>query len=53
MGWQSTHTIIEIIHKDIPFLVDSVRMELNRREMAIHFINHAVLPLSRNKKRRA
>jgi len=49
-GWQSTHTIIEIIHKDIPFLVDSVRMELNRREMAIHFINHAVLPLSRNKK---
>ena len=49
-GWQSTHTIIEIIHKDIPFLVDSVRMELNRREMAIHFINHAVLPVSRTKK---
>ena len=49
-GWQSTHTIIEIIHKDIPFLVDSVRMELNRREMSIHFINHAVLPVSRNKK---
>ncbi|MFT6261485.1 MAG: glutamate dehydrogenase [Bermanella sp.] len=48
-GWQSTHTIIEIIHKDIPFLVDSIRMELNRREMAIHFINHAVLPLSRKK----
>jgi glutamate dehydrogenase len=48
-GWQSTHTIIEIIHKDIPFLVDSVRMELNRREMAIHFINHAVLPVSRKK----
>jgi glutamate dehydrogenase len=49
-GWQSTHTIIEIIHRDIPFLVDSVRMELNRREMAIHFINHAVLPVSRTKK---
>jgi glutamate dehydrogenase len=48
-GWQSTHTIIEIIHKDIPFLVDSIRMELNRREMAIHFINYAVLPLSRKK----
>ena len=48
-GWQSTHTIIEIIHSDIPFLVDSIRMELNRREMSIHFINHAVIPVSRNK----
>jgi glutamate dehydrogenase len=48
-GWQSTHTIIEIVHKDIPFLVESVRMELNRREMAIHFINHAVLPVARKK----
>lgn len=49
-GWQSTHTIVEIMHPDVPFLVDSIRMELNRREMAIHFINHAVLPVARNKK---
>lgn len=49
-GWQSTHTIVEILHPDVPFLVDSIRMELNRREMAIHFINHAVLPVTRNKK---
>lgn len=48
-GWQSTHTIIEIVHKDVPFLVDSIRMELNRREMAIHFINHAVIPVNRSK----
>lgn len=39
-GWQSTHTIIEISHDDIPFLVDSIRMELNRNNIQIHFIVH-------------
>jgi glutamate dehydrogenase len=29
-GWQSTHTIIEIVNDDMPFLVDSVTMEVNR-----------------------
>jgi glutamate dehydrogenase len=47
-GWQSPHTIVEIVQQDMPFLVDSVRMELNRRDMSIHFINHAVLPVSRD-----
>lgn len=49
-GWQSTHTIVEVLHKDVPFLVDSIRMELNRREMSIHFINHAVMHVDRNDK---
>lgn len=49
-GWQSTHTIVEVLHKDVPFLVDSIRMELNRREMSIHFINHAVMHVERNAK---
>jgi glutamate dehydrogenase len=39
-GWQSTHTVIELIHDDMPFLVDSVRMEINRRGFLIHFIIH-------------
>src|SRR5579871_927089 len=30
-GWQSKHTIILISHDDIPFLVDSIRMEVNRK----------------------
>jgi glutamate dehydrogenase len=29
-GWQSTHTLIEIVNDDMPFLVDSVTMEVNR-----------------------
>ncbi len=39
-GWQSTHTIIEVSHDDIPFLVDSMRMEVNRSGMQIHFAIH-------------
>jgi glutamate dehydrogenase len=39
-GWQSTHTIIEIIQDDMPFLVDSLRMELDRLGMTMHLIIH-------------
>lgn len=39
-GWQSTHTIIIISHDDIPFLVDSTRMVINRYGYQIHFILH-------------
>lgn len=39
-GWQSTHTVIEIGFDDMPFLVDSVSMELNRLELNIHLIIH-------------
>jgi glutamate dehydrogenase len=39
-GWQSTHSIIQVSHDDIPFLVDSIRMELNRIGVQIHFIIH-------------
>ncbi|MBL0076945.1 MAG: NAD-glutamate dehydrogenase [Rhodocyclaceae bacterium] len=29
-GWESTSTVVEIINDDMPFLVDSVTMEVNR-----------------------
>lgn len=29
-GWESTATVVEIINDDMPFLVDSVTMEVNR-----------------------
>ena len=29
-GWSSQHTVVEIVHADMPFLVDSVSMELTR-----------------------
>ena len=39
-GWQSPHTIIQISHDDMLFLVDSTRMEINRYELGIHFLIH-------------
>jgi glutamate dehydrogenase len=39
-GWESSHTIIQISHDDIPFLVDSTRMVINRFGYQIHFIIH-------------
>ncbi len=39
-GWQSSHTIIEVSHDDIPFLVDSMRLELDRKGIQIHLAIH-------------
>ncbi len=47
-GWQSTHTIVEIVTDDMPFLVDSVRMGLNRRGLTTHLIIHPVVRLRRD-----
>ena len=47
-GWQSNHSIVEIVNQDMPFLVDSVGMVLNRFGITKHLIIHPVLPLSRN-----
>ncbi|CAD5109793.1 NAD-glutamate dehydrogenase [Zestomonas carbonaria] len=49
-GWQSTHTAIQVLHPDIPFLVDSVRIEVNRRGHSIHTLQSSVLSVRRNKK---
>ncbi|MFT5111371.1 MAG: glutamate dehydrogenase [Parasphingorhabdus sp.] len=48
-GWQSTHTVLEIVCDDMPFLVDSVSMALNRSGLTIHHTLHPVLPVSRDK----
>lgn len=39
-GWETTHTVIEIICDDMPFLVDSVRMVINRMGLSAHLIIH-------------
>ena len=39
-GWQTTHTVIEVICDDMPFLVDSLRMAINRMGLALHLSVH-------------
>src|SRR5437667_10975660 len=48
-GWQSTHTIIEIVNDDMPFLVDSVTMEVNRHGLTLHLIVHPIVVVLRDK----
>ncbi|WP_158969064.1 NAD-glutamate dehydrogenase [Paraglaciecola sp. L3A3] len=51
-GWQSTHTIVEIIVPDIPFLVDSVRMALNSQGITAHLLLHSPIGLIRDSDQR-
>jgi glutamate dehydrogenase len=39
-GWQSEHTIMEVVTDDMPFLVDSMRMEMNRMGLTVHLMIH-------------
>jgi glutamate dehydrogenase len=49
-GWQSTHTVVEVVTNDMPFLVDSVGMEMNRHGLTVHLIVHPVIAVRRNRK---
>jgi glutamate dehydrogenase len=47
-GWKSVHTVVEIIQDNMPFLVDSVTAELNRRGLAVHLVIHPVVRVRRD-----
>ncbi len=47
-GWQSTHTVIEVVTDDMPFLVDSLSMDLIRQGIVIHFTLHPVIQVFRD-----
>lgn len=52
-GWHSTHTVIEIVNDDMPFLVDSVGMELNRQNLTVHYTVHPIFVVDRDAKGKA
>jgi len=47
-GWASTHTVVEIVNDDMPFLVDSIAAEINRRDLSVHLVIHPVVPVTRD-----
>ena len=47
-GWASTHTIVQAINDDMPFLVDSVGMALNRAGLATHLTVHPIMSIVRD-----
>ncbi|HUL97611.1 MAG TPA: NAD-glutamate dehydrogenase [Usitatibacter sp.] len=48
-GWSSPHTVIEIVNDDMPFLVDSVTMEVNRQGYTLHLFNHPIFATKRDR----
>lgn len=48
-GWQSEHTVVEIVVDDTPFLVQSLIMEVNRHHLTNHLVIHPVFPVNRSK----
>src|SRR4029453_19026147 len=47
-GFDSRHTIAQIVNDDMPFLVDSIANEFNRREINVHLLAHPVLAVRRD-----
>ncbi len=46
-GWQSSHTVVELINDDMPFLVDSVCSELNRLDAEVRLLIHPLFTVER------
>ena len=51
-GFVSDHTTIQIVHPDMPFLVDSVTMAVNRSGRTAHWIVHPLMAVQRDDKGR-
>jgi glutamate dehydrogenase len=48
-GWQTSHTIVSILVSEMPFLVDSIRMALNRHGLTVHLVIQPILKTYRDK----
>ena len=47
-GWASTHSVVEVVVDDMPFLLDSVSMELVRQGCGLHLVVHPVVAVTRD-----
>ena len=48
-GWESPHTVLQIVNDDMPFLVDSVTMALAEQGIGVHVLGHPVIALRRDR----
>jgi glutamate dehydrogenase len=47
-GFESPHTVVQIVTDDRPFLIDSLGLTFNRAGLAVHVIVHPVLEVRRD-----
>jgi glutamate dehydrogenase len=51
-GWQSAHSVLLVVSDDMPFLVDTMRMVLERRGLGVHLLVHPMLQATRDEQHR-
>ncbi|WP_327585348.1 NAD-glutamate dehydrogenase [Nonomuraea sp. NBC_00507] len=47
-GWDPGHSVVEVVTDDMPFLVDSVSMELDRHDLGTHLVVHPQMRVRRD-----
>ncbi|WP_416975087.1 NAD-glutamate dehydrogenase [Streptomyces sp. 4F14] len=47
-GWTCSHSVVEVVTDDMPFLVDSVTNELSRQSRGIHLVIHPQVVVRRD-----
>jgi glutamate dehydrogenase len=47
-GFTSSHTVIEMVNDDMPFLVDSISLALTQRALTLHFLAHPIFAVTRD-----
>ncbi|MGP3955377.1 NAD-glutamate dehydrogenase [Nonomuraea sp. 3N208] len=47
-GWDPGHSVVEVVTDDMPFLVDSVTMELDRHGLGTHLVVHPQMRVRRD-----
>ncbi len=47
-GWHTQHTVVDVVTDDMPFIVDSVVAELQRRGITVHVLLHPVALVHRS-----
>lgn len=48
-GWETSHTVVSIVTDNRPFLVDSLRVAFNRRDLTAHYIVHLSMNIMKDK----
>src|SRR4051812_46839213 len=46
-GWDPGHTVLQAVSDDMPYLIDSITMELNRHNLSVHLIVHPLIGVDR------
>jgi glutamate dehydrogenase len=48
-GWHSSHTVVEMVNDDMPFLVDSLTSALNQRDLTVYLVIHPIVRVVRDR----